>query len=172
MIKKITLFLTLSTLMFSCSIFKKDANEDQGLKKKVYEPNMDKRMAQDKERGITLFGKDDRSSFGKQNAMWRATLKSLENIPISVVSYEGGLITTDWYSTNNSNDSIKIQINFLSDEIASSSIQVQIFKKECKVLNKIEKCNVSMKEDGTLASGIKNKILNNVRKESLQRIKK
>lgn len=172
MIKKIILYVSLAALLFSCSAFKKDENENQGLKKKVYEPNMDKRMAQDKERGITLFGKEDKSSFGKQNLMWRATLKSLENIPISVASYEGGVITTDWYSANSVNDSIKIQINFLSDEIAANSIQVQIFKKECNTINNVAKCNINLSKNDNLAKNIKNKIINNVRNEGLRRSEK
>ena len=56
-------------------------------------------------------------SFGNSNELWRATLDILEFTPLSNVDYGGGIIITDWYSTNNDLDqSIKISVQFLTDE--------------------------------------------------------
>ena len=66
-------------------------------------------------RGFTLPGTNNNSggnfSFGNSNELWRATLDILEFTPLSNVDYGGGIIITDWYSTNNNSDqSIKISV--------------------------------------------------------------
>ena len=66
--------------------------------------------------------------------MWRATLDRLSFVPLNVVDYSGGVIITDWYSSN-SNDQIKITIRFLANEIRSDALKVIIHKKNCKTLN-------------------------------------
>ena len=41
-------------------------------------------------------------------------------MPLASVNYSGGIIITDWYSTDQaSNESIKISIRFLTNEIRS-----------------------------------------------------
>ena len=64
--------------------------------------------------------------------MWRATLDILDFTPLSNVDYGGGIIITDWYSSeNNINESIKISIQFLSDEIRADGLLVKIYQKDC-----------------------------------------
>ena len=41
------------------------------------------------------------------------------------------MIITDWYAENNSNESIKISIRFLSNEIRSDALIVKVFYKNC-----------------------------------------
>ena len=41
-------------------------------------------------------------------------------------NYSGGIIITDWYTDNSNKESIKITIKFLSNEIESTSLDVQI----------------------------------------------
>ena len=64
--------------------------------------------------------------------MWRASLETLDFIPLSTVDYSGGMIITDWYTDNSSssNRSIKITVRFLSNEIRSDSLKVIIHKKD------------------------------------------
>ena len=63
--------------------------------------------------------------FATSNVLWRASLDTLNFVPITSANYSGGLIITDWYSSNtNSKESIKIQINFLSNVLASTSIKI------------------------------------------------
>ena len=64
--------------------------------------------------------------------MWRATLETLDFLPLSTVDYSGGVVITDWYSENNSKESIKISIRFLSNEIRSDSLKIIVHKKECQ----------------------------------------
>ena len=53
-------------------------------------------------------------------------------MPLSSVNYSGGIIVTDWYSENNSpNESIKISIRFLTNEIRSDALVVKIFNRKC-----------------------------------------
>ena len=49
------------------------------------------------------------------------------------VDYSGGIIISDWYSKDiSSKESIKITVRFLSNEIRSDSLKVQVHKKICK----------------------------------------
>ena len=74
--------------------------------------------------------------FSTSNPMWRASLEVLDFMPLNTVDYSGGMIITDWYSESNSqNDSIKITVRFLSNEIRSDSIKVIVHKKNCKSSN-------------------------------------
>ena len=74
--------------------------------------------------------------FSTSNPMWRATLETLDFIPFSTVDYSGGLVITDWYSNNvDKNESIKITVRFLSNEIQSNSLKVTVHQRNCKGLN-------------------------------------
>ena len=70
--------------------------------------------------------------FSSSNPMWRASLETLDFLPLVTVDYSGGAIITDWYSdSDNSSDQIKITIRFLSNEIRSDSLKIIIHKKTC-----------------------------------------
>ena len=72
--------------------------------------------------------------FATSNGLWRASLDVIDFMPLSSVNYSGGVIITDWYSENNSpNESIKISIRFLSNEIRSDALDVKIFNRKCSV---------------------------------------
>jgi len=88
-------------------------------------------------RGFTLknaFGgsKGGTFDFASSNELWRASLDVIDFMPLSSVNYSGGVIITDWYSyENNSNESIKVSIRFLTNEIRSDALDIKIFKKRC-----------------------------------------
>ena len=65
--------------------------------------------------------------------MWRASLEILDFLPMTTVDYSGGIIITDWYSDNSSSneESIKITVRFLSNEIRSDSLKIIVHKKKC-----------------------------------------
>ena len=64
--------------------------------------------------------------------MWRASLETLDFLPLTTVDYSGGMIITDWYSENNNiKESIKITVRFLSNQVRSDSIKIIIHKKTC-----------------------------------------
>ncbi len=78
-----------------------------------------------KKRGSTNY------EFSTSNPMWRASLEILDFLPLSTVDYSGGMIITDWYSENNADESIKISIRFLSNEIRSDNLKIIVHKKKC-----------------------------------------
>ena len=49
-----------------------------------------------------LLGKNRGGSFefSSSNPMWKATLETLDFLPMSTVDYSGGIIITDWYTDN------------------------------------------------------------------------
>ncbi len=78
--------------------------------------------------------------FASSNPMWRATLEILDFLPLSNVDYSGGIITTDWYNEGTASDeSIKITVRFLTNEIRSDGIRVIVHKKRCTAQ---QKCTV------------------------------
>ena len=70
--------------------------------------------------------------FASSNELWRASLDVLDFMPLSSVNYSGGIIVTDWYANNdNPNESIKISVRFLTNEIRSDALDIKIFTKKC-----------------------------------------
>ena len=79
--------------------------------------------------------------FASSNPMWRATLEILDFLPLSNVDYSGGIITTDWYNEGTSSDeSIKITVRFLTNEIRSDGLKIIVHKKRCNIQ---QKCTVN-----------------------------
>jgi len=95
--------------------------------------------------------------FASSNELWRASLDVIDFIPLSSVNYSGGIIITDWYSENNTpNESIKISIRFLTNEIRSDALDIKIFNRLCS--NNLLNCSVS-EIDGNLVAELKREIL-------------
>ena len=69
--------------------------------------------------------------FSSSNPMWRASLEILDFLPLSTVDYSGGMIVSDWYTGESSNESIKISIRFLSNDVRSDSLKIIVHKKKC-----------------------------------------
>ena len=98
-------------------------------------------------RGFTLndtFGgsKGGIFDFASSNELWRASLDVIDFMPLTSVNYSGGIIITDWYSDDqNSNESIKISIRFLTNEIRSDSLDIKIFNKKCS--NNLSNCKIT-----------------------------
>jgi hypothetical protein len=70
--------------------------------------------------------------FANSNGLWRASLDIIDFMPLASVNYSGGIIITDWYSENkNPNESIKISIRFLTNEIRSDALDIKIFTRKC-----------------------------------------
>ena len=94
--------------------------------------------------------------FASSNELWRASLDVLDFMPLTSANYSGGVIITDWYSEQgNSDESIKITIKFLSNEIRSDAIDVDVFYKKCISTSN---CMVN-KQDGQLKKEITKQIL-------------
>ena len=94
--------------------------------------------------------------FASSNELWRATLDTIDFMPLTTANYSGGIIVTDWYSDNqNLNENIKITIRFLTNEIRSDALDLKIFYRKCDSSNK---CKIIEKE-GNLSKELKKEIL-------------
>ena len=71
--------------------------------------------------------------FASSNELWRASLDVVDFMPLASVNYSGGIIITDWYTNERiQNESIKITIRFLTNEIRSDALNIKIFTRKCK----------------------------------------
>ena len=94
--------------------------------------------------------------FASANELWRASLDTLDFMPLSSVNYSGGIIITDWYSDgNNLDESVKISIRFLTNEVRADALDIKIFYKKC---NQVASCKISQKT-GSLSAELKKQIL-------------
>ena len=81
----------------------------------------------------------------------------IDFMPLTSVNYSGGIIITDWYSDgNNSNESIKISIRFLTNEIRSDALDIKIFTRKC--LQSLMNCKI-IETDKILINELKKEIL-------------
>jgi len=162
--KFITILLIL--ILTSCSYFKKDKNAEGKTneqdkverKKKIRSANIDEKV--NASTG-TIFGelggKQNTFQFSTSNVLWRASLSTLEDIPLLEVDYSGGMIVTDWYSPKLSNESIKIVVNFLDNEVKATSIKIKTFKKKCIDFNKCETKKLSQEFNQKIKANILSK---------------
>ena len=95
--------------------------------------------------------------FASSNELWRASLDVIDFMPLSSVNYSGGIIITDWYSENSSsNESIKISIRFMTNEIRSDALNIKVFNKKC--FDNLLSCKIT-EQDGILVKELKREIL-------------
>ena len=123
-----------------------------------------KRVQQNIEQGKSLqvnkflFGgqKGGVFDFASSNELWRASIDVIDFMPLSSVNYSGGIIITDWYSSEqNSSDSIKISIRFLTNEIRADALNIKVFNRQC--LDTIN-CKIT-ESSGMVGKELKKKIL-------------
>ena len=128
----LVIILLILPMLSSCGIYRP-------VKAKDYPPEPEKRIKKNIEegRGIRLFKgrkKGGTFDFASSNALWRASLDTISFMPLLTADYGGGIIVTDWFNnTNNENQSIKISIQFLSNEIRADALDIKVFKKNCEI---------------------------------------
>ena len=136
--------------MSSCGFYK------PGDRARKISPNADERVKKNLEegRGITLMGGSrggkTNYQFASSNAMWRATLEILDFLPLSNVDYSGGIISTDWYNEGEaSNESIKITVRFLTNEIRADGVKIIVHKKKCNIKQEctVKKVSSSLEDE-------------------------
>ena len=122
-IQPLVFLLSIIIFLSSCGIYKPvDA-------RKVPTNDKDKREKNMREGKKIKFGRGGNKKggdfeFSSSNPLWRATLEIINFMPLSNADYSGGLIITDWYNQDNSkNESIKITVRFLSNEIRSRKVR-------------------------------------------------
>ena len=125
-------------------------------------PNPEERVKKNLEegRGFKIFDTNRKLSttynFASSNELWRATLDTIDFMPLTTANYSGGIIVTDWYSDNqNSNENIKITVRFLTNEIRSDALDLKIFYRNCDSSNN---CKI-IEREGNLSKELKKEIL-------------
>jgi len=95
--------------------------------------------------------------FASSNELWRASLDVIDFMPLSSVNYSGGIIISDWYSSEqNSYESIKVSIRFLTNEIRSDALDIKVFNRKCN--SSLIDCRITNSQ-GVVAKELKKEIL-------------
>jgi hypothetical protein len=158
MIKKITLYLLLFLFFInSCGIYKRSDVKDTPV-------NVNERVRKNIEEGRGIkFGKRGASGgtfdFASSNELWRASIEVLDFVPFTNASYSGGILITEWFDGNSSNENfrnLKITVRFLSNEIRSDALKISVHEKLCE--NNSQNCSVK-KIESELINEIKIAIL-------------
>ena len=153
-----SIFLVLTALIFLTSC---EALKYRPVDAKEYPPEPEKRVKKNLEegKGFRLFGDDDKKGgnfeFASSNPLWRAALETIDFLPLMSANYSGGIIISDWYSANSNNESIKITIRFLSNEIRADALEIKLFSKKCGIQSN---CKIT-ENNGQIVKDIKKKIL-------------
>ena len=104
--------------------------------------------------------------FASSNELWRASLDVIDFMPLASVNYSGGIIITDWYSNEQSqNESIKITIRFLTNEIRSDALSIKVFTRKCK--DSLINCKY-IESNKSLVAELKKEILKRATKFQLE----
>ena len=137
-INKLSKILLLFFLIFSlqqCGVLKRNPNTSA---ENIPTNAMERAKLNVKEgRGISIGsalkrGKSTTYNFNTSNPMWKASLDTLDFLPLSTVDYSGGVVITDWYNNNkNTNESLKITVRFLSNEVRSDSLKITVHQRKC-----------------------------------------
>ena len=104
-------------------------------------------------RGFRIMGGSQKGTnyeFASANPLWRATLDTLDFMPLASANYSGGIVITDWYSENNSqNESVKISVRFLTNEIRSDALDINVYLKKC--VDNSSNCSISKNNNDLVA---------------------
>ena len=158
-LKKIRLLASFSFAI----IFMVSCEGMPGADAKKYPPNPDLRVQKNLEegRGFRLDSAFKKSRggdflFASSNELWRASLDTIDFMPLSSVNYSGGIIITDWYPDGkNLDEAVKISIRFLSNEVRADALDIKIFYKNC---NQMVSCKITQ-NSGQLLVELKREIL-------------
>ena len=108
--------------------------------------------------------------FSTSNPLWRASLETLDFLPLTTVDYSGGTIITDWYSTeNDTKSSLKITVRFLSNEITANSLKIIVHQKNCSTTNN---CNVQLLKNSRIKNELNSVIIKKAALLDKEKIKK
>ena len=127
---KFILVLLSLILLNSCGIYKRSDVKDNPVN------------VQDRVRKNIEEGKGVRFNLGKRkggvfdfasaNELWRASVETLDFVPLVNASYSGGIIITDWFNGGKKdNRDLKITVRFLSNEIRSDALKVIVHERIC-----------------------------------------
>ena len=139
---KLSLILIISFFLSNCgkNFFKRSDVKDNPV-------NVDERVQRNIEEGRGIrFGlggqKGGTFDFASANELWRASVDTLDFVPLVNASYSGGIIITDWFNGGNDiNRELKITVRFLTNEIRSDAIKISVHEKIC---NENSRCTTNL----------------------------
>ena len=156
--KNFTIFIFLMFLLVGCKNGKLPGSD---ARKIPYDPKERVKRNLEQGKGFRLNNMLNKKSggdfqFASANELWRASLDVIDFMPLASANYSGGMIITDWYSdSKNLNESIKITIRFLTNEIRSDALDIKVFYKKCTNVNS---CVINEKS-GPLSTELTKEIL-------------
>ena len=143
--------------MTSCAAFKPEKSEPLSGPEKAKKNIEEGRGVSLKNAAKGIRGGKTTYEFSTSNPLWRASLETLDFLPLTTVDYSGGVVITDWYSDGaDRENSIKITIRFLSNEIRSDSLKITVHKKVCNTSNA---CSVLLLEKSKIKQELNSTIL-------------
>ena len=154
---KILFFLSFLVVLTSCQALKYKptkagevpVNAKDRVKKNIEEGKGFRLLGGDEQKGGTF-------DFASSNELWRATLDTIDFMPLVSANYSGGIIISDWYNDGKSSgQSVKISVRFLTNEVRADALEIKIFTKNCETT--ID-CKVS-ENKGNLIIELKKSIL-------------
>ena len=156
-LKLLLLYLILPLFLYSCNGKLPGADA----RKIPFDPKERVKRNLEQGKGFRLdesFGnnKGGNFEFASSNPLWKASLDTIDFMPLSLANYSGGILSTDWYAENeNENESIKITIRFLTNEVRSDALSIKIFYKKCETAIS---CSITEKK-GNLTAELTKEIL-------------
>ena len=155
LLKFITLIAFTLFLLNSCNWYKRSDIKDNPV-------NVDERVKKNVQEGRGFrFGKGatrgGNFDFASSNPLWRSAVDVLDFVPLTNASYSGGIIITEWFSSEknneNTNRELKITVRFVSNEIRADALKVIVFEKTC-IQNNCKTKKVKSKLEGELKLAI------------------
>ena len=142
-------------LLNSCGLYKRSDVKDNPI-------NVDERVKRNIQEGRGIrFGKGATRGgdfdFASSNPLWRSAISVLDFVPLTNASYSGGIIITEWFSseknTESTNRELKITVRFMSNEIRADAVKILVFEKTC-VQNNCKTKKIKSKLEGELKLAI------------------
>ena len=168
---KLFLFLTLFSSLVNCGGFKKvDTRETPVNAQERARKNVNEGRGTSVNSILKGVRGGTNYEFSTSNPLWRASLETLDFLPMTTVDYSGGMIISDWYAENNKDESIKISIRFLSNEVRSDSLKVIVHKRTCSTN---QNCKVSLLNSSKISQELLSTIIRKaalIEKESKKKI--
>ena len=133
LVKFFTFVIFTSVLLNSCGIYKRSDIKDNPV-------NVNERVKRNIQEGRGFrFGKGATRGgdfdFASSNPLWRSAVEVLDFVPLTNASYSGGIIITEWFSSENNTEStnreLKITVQFVSNEIRADALKILVFEKIC-----------------------------------------
>ena len=86
------------------------------------------------EGGLNIFKRGDEkksqnANIGVNSYLWRAALDTVSFMPLASVDPFGGVIITDWYTSQESqNERLKLNVFILTEQLKAEGIRVRVFR--------------------------------------------